>query len=1059
VNLILTIALATLTAQGGPTPVACCGDAAIDVGGTSIFELVDPGGELTFEDVSAPERVSGWTLNINGVPSRGYSSQAHWFWFAIFNDTAEPQSIVLEIGWPVMNEVDVYFAGEQVSRYSSGSGRLFSLRPLPYHNLAVPHGLGPGERVDVYTRIRTDAPLQFPVKIHPRASFYRTASTSGIMWGIYFGFMLLIAAYNLVLFLSLRETSHLYLSMFVVCLSGLQATFSGHVQQYLFPSAPAVNLLALPIFLNATLLTGILFTVRFLELRKTARRFHWFFLAAGAAAGVNLVVVALFSPGTSTALGNILAVPICLGAVSAGGYLGLKGHSSARIYSFAWVLFLLGATALALNKLEILPCNVVTEYGWSVGAMLMAVLLSMALANSIEKLKRQQEEIQGLVDQRTAELNEQTQVAQSAREEAEQLRKEAEQTAEKLEILDKHKTAFFQNVSHELRTPLTLILNPLDQATRELPGNRNIEVAAKNARRLLRLVNQLLDFQKLEAGKKELKLEPINLVYFAYISGSYFRSACASKNIDFKVSIDGQDLTKETSDEKAVFVQGESDALEKIAFNYLSNALKHTPNGGRIEFGLRVSGDKVRLFVKDNGSGISEKNQQELFKIFSQVGDPVSREVEGTGLGLALVKELTESMRGQVGVESAEGKGSQFWSEFLVCEPPETDVREAGSEFEVREWLLDGGKEAADSADQEDRQAPEEGPGQVVLVVDDLADMRLLISNTLKNRNYRILTAPDGKRGLELAAKHRPDLIITDWMMPVMNGPEFIKKLKSDASLASIPVVLLTARSDEESKLLGTELGADAFIGKPFNDLELVSMVRNLLQLKAREHEVEGLNRQLIENVLKRYLPPDLVDQIISGKKSLEHEPKSTAATILFSDLTGFTEISSTIRAARMARILNDYFSKMTDVIFANGGTIDKFIGDAIMVIFGAPLPLKSEDQAERATRCAQEMQAAMAELNREWTAEGIPDFKMRIGIHHGPVVVGNFGSNKRSEYTAIGPTVNLASRIESLCEPGQVFISGTLYDYLPEERARLVGEFDIKGVKGQRHIYRLLDS
>ena len=1064
VNLILTIALAALSGQAGPVPVSCCGDEAVTVGGTSILELVDPEGDLTIDDVRAPERASGWTLNTNGVPSRGYSSEARWFWFTIINSTTQRQLIVLEVGWPVMQEVDVHIVGEQVAHHVSGAGRLFGLRPLPYHHLAVPYELGPGERADVYARIKTNTPLQFPVRIHEESSFHETASTSGTLWGIYFGFMLLIAAYNLVLFLRLRETSHLYLSLFVVCLSGLQAAFSGHAQQYLFPRAPAFNLLALPIFLNATLLTGIIFTMRFLELRRIARRFNWYFLAAGAVAGINLVVVTFISPGTATALGNILAVPVCLGAVTAGWYLSLKGYSSAKIYSVAWVLFLLGATALALNKLGILAYNMVTEYGWSVGAMLKAVLLSLALAYSVEKLKKQQEEIRGLVDQRTAELKEQTRVAESAREEAEaarreadELRKEAEQNAEKLEILDKHKTAFFQNVSHELRTPLTLILNPLDQATKELPGNRNIKVAARNARRLLRLVNQLLDFQKLEAGKKELKLEPVNLVYFAYISGSYFRSACASKNIDFRVSLDGQDLTKESSDKNTVFVQGESDALEKVAFNYLSNALKHTPHGGRIELGLRIQDDKVRLFVKDTGPGISEKNQRDLFKIFSQVGDPVSREVEGTGLGLALVKELTESMHGQVGVESAEGQGSRFWSEFPRCEPPETDTQPARGDFEVREWLLDGGKEGTDPGKREDGQAIEEGLGQVVLVVDDLADMRVLISNTLKNRNYRILTSPDGKRGLELAEKHRPDLIITDWMMPVMNGPEFIRKLKGDASFASIPVVLLTARSDEESKLLGTEIGADAFIGKPFNDLELVSMVRNLLQLKAREHEVEGLNRQLVENVLKRFLPPDLVDQIISGQKSLEHEPKSTSATILFSDLTGFTEISSTIRAARMARILNDYFSRMTDVIFANGGTIDKFIGDAIMVIFGAPLPLSPEEQAERATRCAQEMQVAMTELNREWQAEGIPDFKMRIGVHHGPVVVGNFGSSKRSEYTAIGPTVNLASRIESLCEPGQVFISGTLFDYLPEERAKLVGEFDIKGVKGQRHIYRLI--
>ncbi|MBW1879777.1 MAG: response regulator [Deltaproteobacteria bacterium] len=1059
----IVMALTALAATPSPAPVPCCDSAVTPIEGAAIYELRDGEGALSLEEVRSAAHAEEWKANAGGVPSKGYTTASYWFWFSVVNPSDQTQRIVLEYAWPVMSDIDVHVVAsagvedEWITSFVGGSSRRFDERPLPYHHLAVPYDLSPGETVDVLSRIETNAPLQLPVRIHNTVSLHLSAQHSGTLWGLYFGFMLVIALYNLMLYFSLREAGHLYLALFVTSLTGLQASFSGHVHQYLFASWPTLNVYSLPVFLNGTVLLGLLFTMDFLALRRTAPRFHRFLLLTLAATAVNLVVVTPLSLGVSTAAGNVLALPACLGALAVGVFLALRGLASAKVYTAAWMVFLLGATVLALNKLGLVPYNGVTEYGWSVGAMILAVLLSLGLAQSVHKLRRQREEVQELVDVRTVELEKQTEEAlrawgevNIARREAEESRKEAEQYAEKLEIIDKQKTAFFRNVSHELRTPLTLILNPLDEETRGRPENRNIKLAAKNARRLLRLVNQLLDFQKLEAGKKDLKLEPIDLAFFMHVSGSYFHSACATKEIDFHVTLNGQAFGEGDVGERRVYIEGESDALEKVAFNYLSNALKYTPRGGTIELGLRVVDNTVRLFVRDNGHGISPENQKGLFKIFSQVGDAPSREHDGTGLGLALVKELTELMGGQVGVQSAEGEGAVFWSEFPIGDTPTHD--ESKTPFHIREWLLDGARERT-----EETELVEEGPGQLVLIVDDLADMRLLISTTLKTRDYRIATAPNGKVGFELAQEHHPDLIITDWMMPVMDGPELIEKLKADPDLSSIPVVLLTARSDEESKLLGTERGADAFIGKPFNELELVSTVRNLIQLKAREHEVEGLNRQLVENVLKRYLSPDLVDQILAGEKSLEQEPRSAAATILFSDLTGFTVRAASVRAAKMARILNDYLSRMTDVIFDHGGTIDKFIGDAIMVVFGAPVPLTPQEQADRATRCAREMQAAMVDLNRRWSEQGIEPFKMRIGIHHGPVVVGNFGSKRRSDYTAIGPTVNLASRIESACDPGEIFISGTVFDYLPEDCAELAGDFELKGVTGKRHLYRLV--
>ena len=389
--------------------------------------------------------------------------------------------------------------------------------------------------------------------------------------------------------------------------------------------------------------------------------------------------------------------------------------------------------------------------------------------------------------------------------------------------------------------------------------------------------------------------------------------------------------------------------------------------------------------------------------------------------------------------------------------------QETTSDFIVKPWLIPeiaSQVEAAPSGETEQQDTETEPNGkekELILVVDDLADMRELISQDLKNRNYRVITAINGEEGLKKAQNNRPDLIITDWMMPVMDGPTMITKINLDQDLSTTPTILLTAKSDEDSRMLGTEVGADGFLGKPFNEKELTSLVKNLLSLKAQEQKVKALNTQLTEVVLKRYLPPDLVDQIVKGETTFEDQPKTVTATILFSDLVGFTKLSANIRVPKITKLLNNYLETMNEIIFEHGGTIDKFIGDSIMVIFGAPTESPAAEQAKQAAQCALAMQAAMTGLNRQWQGENIPELQMRIGIHQGPVMVGNFGSKRRSDYTAIGPTVNKASRIEGRCQPGQVFISAELYDFLDEEMAEKIGSYNLRGIEGDHNLYKLV--
>ena len=613
--------------------------------------------------------------------------------------------------------------------------------------------------------------------------------------------------------------------------------------------------------------------------------------------------------------------------------------------------------------------------------------------------------------------------------------------------IDRQKTSFFQNISHELRTPLTLILSPLEEAIADPSERRHLPVALRNARRLLRLVNQLLDFQKLRAEKMVFERKPIELSQFLRICADYFASACDTKNIAFSVTYPpGDDL----------WVHAEVDALEKIVFNFLSNALKFTPGGGIIELSLTVRADRVRMTVSDTGPGIPSGALHTVFNVFTQVDDSATRAYEGSGLGLALARSLAEELDGRVGVDSELGRGSRFWVDLPRQATPTTPV--APSDFAVKDWLLEDGEDDIDlpPASSEADTVAAERQDRHILVVDDLHAMRQLVARTLHKEGYRVSTAATGREGLDAALDLRPDIVITDWMMPDLTGPELVHALAAAPEVAGTPVVLLTAKSDEESKLIGTSIGASAFLGKPFNKHELLSTIRNLLSLKQREREVDALNRLLTESVLKRYLPPDLVDQLVDGGVSLDR-PELRTISVLFCDICDFTRNSEALGPEKIARVLNEFLTAMTGVVFQHGGTIDKFMGDAVMVLFGAPLEMPASEQARRITDCAEAMQRAVSALADRFATMGWSAFQIRIGVHQGEAVVGNFGSDQRADYTAIGPVVNTTARIERACRPGQVWMSDTVRQQILPNRSRELGSFPLKGVAEPMPLFQLV--
>ncbi|MFO7614690.1 MAG: two-component regulator propeller domain-containing protein [Bacteroidales bacterium] len=393
-----------------------------------------------------------------------------------------------------------------------------------------------------------------------------------------------------------------------------------------------------------------------------------------------------------------------------------------------------------------------------------------------------------------------------------------------LRNLDNLKSNFFANISHEFRTPLTLILGQIESVMSSGIDSKEkgkLQVANKNARRLLKLINQLLDLSKLEAGSMELHAAPHNIVSFLKSLYYSFESMAESHKITLNFESEADHLP-------VVF---DPDKMEMIFYNLLSNAFKFTPAGGEIKVSVRIpSPSLAEIRIRDSGTGIPPDRIAHIFDRFYQVDGSSTREHEGTGIGLALTKELVELHKGKITVTSEEGHGT----EFILTLPAgiTEDQKEQWSETDANGLMPDRSVEYSEAADgAETAYSRDQVPGderEIILIVEDNADVRTYIRELLET-DYQVVEAVQGEEGISLARRDVPDLIITDVMMPKMDGYQFCKEIRADEKTSHIPVIMLTAKAGLDDKIEGLETGVDDFLTKPFSAKELKARVKNLI--------------------------------------------------------------------------------------------------------------------------------------------------------------------------------------------------------------------------------------
>lgn len=421
------------------------------------------------------------------------------------------------------------------------------------------------------------------------------------------------------------------------------------------------------------------------------------------------------------------------------------------------------------------------------------------------------------------------------------------QTNQRLSELDKAKTDFFNNVSHEFRTPLTLILGPLEAILADngelRPALRErLELIYDNATRLLKLVNMLLDFTRIEAGRTTASFSPTDLASFTRELAGIFESTITKAGVSLK--IDCAPLSE------PAFV--DRDMWEKIVLNLLSNAFKFTFQG-EISIALRETAESFELIVKDTGVGIPKRELPRIFERFYRVSGTKSRSHEGTGIGLSFVKELVQLHGGTIAVNSVENIGSTFvvtlpkGNAHLPATAPHSDAQDRGAASKKRSAFV---QEAMAWLRNDERPAvqKEDGNRPRILLADDNADLRHYVGGLLAP-HFSVEAVADGLAALVAATERKPDLVLSDVMMPELDGIGLLRALRADARTRDVPVILLSARAGTDASSEGLEAGADDYLIKPFSSQELLARVRTHLALNKMRHawanELEIANKEL----------------------------------------------------------------------------------------------------------------------------------------------------------------------------------------------------------------------
>lgn len=622
------------------------------------------------------------------------------------------------------------------------------------------------------------------------------------------------------------------------------------------------------------------------------------------------------------------------------------------------------------------------------------------------------------------------------------------QISQQLRRLDQMKDQFLANTSHELRTPLNGIIGIAESLKEGAAGPLpplaidNLQMISSSGQRLANLVNDLLDFSRMKNRELQLDFKAVDIFTASEVVLELTRPLVRKKPVALANEVP-RSLPLARADENR---------LQQILHNLVGNAVKFTEKG-RVAVSARQQEDKLLISVADTGIGIPQDKFESIFNSFEQIEDSRDRAYGGTGLGLAIAKQLIELHGGQISVDSEVGKGSTFTFSLPVApadeaaEPLLPEARQESHAAAGAALLPEGQPETQREPAKTGAPLAAAENGLNILVVDDDPVNRQVLRNFLSMEGYQVSEADNGPEALQaIADSSRFDLVILDVMMPKMSGYEVCHRLREKYLLSELPVILLTAKSQEADLVEGFSAGASDYLPKPFRKDELLSRIRT------------HLNLHHINKATGRFVPYEFLRTI--GRNSITEarvgDHKEQEVTVSFSDIRGYTPLAESMSPEDNFRFVNSYVRRMGPIIKNYRGFVNQYLGDAIMAVF--------QESPSDALRAAVDMHTTLREYNENRAAKGRVPVRIGIGLHTGPLIMGIIGDEHRTEPATISDAVNTAARLEGLTKyfGASILLSEHSLKKMEKpapHRFRYLGKVQVKGKMEALGVYECYDG
>jgi signal transduction histidine kinase/class 3 adenylate cyclase/ActR/RegA family two-component response regulator len=867
----------------------------------------------------------------------------------------------------------------------------------------IPEGAGQGEIF--LLRITPENRGTPELQIQPIREFERSYRIEAAVLAILFGAVALLALYNLILFLVIRDRNFLFFFIYAFIyllylfdLAGLTQVVLPFSDLWFFRSR-----VFSPFFGGLSMAAATLFVANYF---KPAKRFTLFkpvlwMLLAGSLALSVLALLPLPYRAAYT-FGNIQGIVLALSFLGMAVWFLVNGYRAAIPFLAAHVMVLLGTILYSLTALGLIPDNPLTRQLNLAGPALQMLLLSVAIAGRWNSLALQKERIQ-------------------------------QASIEALKKAEKTKDLFLANTSHELLTPLNGIIGLTEVIRIGSSGpitpdmERNLSLIIKIGKDMTALVHDLLDFSRMKDRKLKFRISAVDL---SVLAGHVVTVLQKQKNFpDIILSADiPEGLPPVLADEVR---------LRQILGNLVSNALKFTDTG-EVRISAREKNGKVEISVRDTGIGIPEEKLETIFKAFEQLDSGDVKKYRGLGLGLAIARQLIEQQGGTIHAESVPGQGSLFTFTLPAAKGIEAEDNSSS--------LIVGINESEEPEELLPLDTPANEGEMTVLIVDDDAVNRKVLTEYLAEKKLGIRTATSGEQALEMIKAGKPDMVLMDVMLPGMTGYDCVRQIRELHSLTELPVIIVTARHHPKDHVEGFASGANDYLAKPFTQDELFARLGIYLQMASAGRS------------FMRFIPGEFLK--IMGKENLSDiqpgDHRMHEMSILFADIRSFTTLSESMTADETFKFLNSYLSRVVPLIRAEGGFVDKYIGDGIMALF----PRSGED----AVRAAIAMQKEIIDYNLGRGRAGYIPIRTSIGIHSGNLMLGTVGDARRLENTVISDAVNTASRMEGIAKrfDAPILISQSTLLELEDPNSwhyRFLGKIRAKGKKDSVAMFEFLDG